>query len=497
MCCCLSFFTPLPRTGPFLVPLTGPGFYSVLDQLRGEERAAPPKSGNPRSSLIQQPFFDADWRYLKDAKNTDHDYLDHLKWIPVADGVTVNLGGDLRYRLMQSVNANNRLNGVVDNHDLYRVRTYADVWINDRFRVFAEGIYADATRRDDVLLATDANRGDVQNLFLDARVWEFGEGDNPVYVRVGRQELLYGSQRLVSPLEWVNTRRTFQGVKAFTRTEKWDFDLFVVQPVVPNAGRFDSVDNNQVFSGAWFTYRPAAGQALDLYYLNLDNTNPTARGQYGDVGGQNVNTAGARYVGAKNNWLWDAEAMVQFGSYSNQSIAARAFTALGGYHFKDCPWEPQVWVGYDYASGDPDPQNSGTRRTFNPLFPFGHNYLGFNDVVGRQNITDYNAQLAFYPEKWLTCMAQFHVLRLDSDRDALYAPNGAVLRQDRTGRAGNDVGNNLDLRCNVHVSTHSDVLFGYSRLFAGDFIRNTATGPQAGAMSKDPEQFYLQYTYRW
>jgi hypothetical protein len=33
----------------------------------------------------------------------------------------------------------------------------------------------------------------------------------PAYVRVGRQELLYGSQRLISTLDWANTRRTFQG----------------------------------------------------------------------------------------------------------------------------------------------------------------------------------------------------------------------------------------------------------------------------------------------
>ena len=48
--------------------------------------------------------------------------------------------------------------------------------------------------------------------------------------------------------------------------------MFWVQPVIPNANRFDSVDNNQNFAGAWATYRPKQGQAIDLYYLMLDNT---------------------------------------------------------------------------------------------------------------------------------------------------------------------------------------------------------------------------------
>ncbi len=35
----------------------------------------------------------------------------------------------------------------------------------------------------------------------------------PIAVRVGRQKLVYGSQRLVSPLEWVNTARVFDGAR--------------------------------------------------------------------------------------------------------------------------------------------------------------------------------------------------------------------------------------------------------------------------------------------
>ncbi len=490
--------SPLPRVGLFAIPPSGCGYYTVLEQIRGEPNPAPPKYPYPRFGLIQQPNFDVNWAYLKNPNNTEHDYADPLKWMPVCDGVTLTVGGDVRYRLMQEVNSNNRLAGQVDNYDLYRNRTYADLWVEDWLRVYGEFIYADYTRRSVPPLGTDADRGDILNLFADVRVWEFGEKNNPIYIRTGRQELLYGSQRLISPLEWVNTRRTFQGVKAFTRTEKWDFDLFVVQPVVPQAGRFDSVDNNLVFGGAWFTYRPAAGMNLDLYYLNLDNTNRTARGQFGAVGGQNVNTVGTRFVGAKNNWLWDGEAMLQFGSYANQAIVAKAFSVSGGHHFKDAMWSPQLWVGYDYASGDPDPQASGTRRTFNQLSPFGHYYFSYTDVVARQNINDVYLQGVAFPENWLTCIAQFHVLRLDSDMDALYAPSGAVLRQDRTGRAGNDVGNAIDLRANAHVTKHSDVLVGYSRLFAGGFIRNTSgTGANAGALASDPELFYLQYTYRW
>ena len=488
--------TPLPRAGYFAVPPTGPGYYTLLDEIRGNELQAPPKYPYPRVSPIFASNADINWSYLKDPNNAQHDYADFLKFMPIADGVTFTTGGEFRYRFMNEINTNGRTTGTTDAYNLFRQRIYGDLWIHDWLRVYGEFLYADTTGRKIAPAATDVDRGDILNLFADVRLFKFGEKDNPVYFRAGRQELCYGSQRLISGLDWVDTRRTFEGFKAFTRTEKWDFDVFSVGPVVPpRAGKFDSADHNQLFSGAWFTYRPQAGQNVDLYYLNLDNTNLLAAvGNGGVPGNYNVSTLGARYAGVAKNWLWDLEGMLQAGHYSNQSIVAKAFAADVGYQFSDCPWNPQFWVGYEYASGDPEPQNSGTRRTFNQMFPFGHYYFGFADLVGRQNINDYFVQNVLYPAKWLTMTTQFHVFRLDSDKDALYGPGGNVVRQDKTGRAGNNVGNELDVMSNIHVSNHSDVLVGYSYLWAGSFLKNTATSP---ALAANPSLFYAQYSYRW
>ena len=41
----------------------------------------------------------------------------------------------------------------------------------------------------------------------------------------------------------------------------------------------------------------------------------------------------------------------------------------------------------DIASGDDDPTD-GDLETFNQLFPLGHAYFGYIDVIGRQNIID-------------------------------------------------------------------------------------------------------------
>src|SRR5581483_7485081 len=127
----------------------------------------------------------------------------------------------------------------------YRLRAYGDLYITERFRIFAEFISADSPDWHLPPLVIDRNAADFLNLFVDANLIDVA--DTPVWLRVGRQELLYGSQRLISPLDWANTRRTFQGIKAFWHAAKDDLDAFVVQPVIPNYGHFDSVDNNVVF----------------------------------------------------------------------------------------------------------------------------------------------------------------------------------------------------------------------------------------------------------
>ena len=114
-------------------------------------------------------------------------------------------------------------------------------------------------------------------------------------------------------------------------------------------------------------------------------------------------------------------------------------------------------------------------------------------MIGRQNINDINAHLYLYPEKWLTLHAQYHRFFLASSRDSLYNPAGNASRRDATGNSGTDVGQELSLTANVHLTKHADILVGYSHLFGGDFLRRTA-GPNAAT---NASVFFLQTSYRW
>jgi hypothetical protein len=476
-----------PRPGMFNILPSGPGYYSLLDQIRGDCKDGPPKSGYPLFPLMSPGFFDADFRYLDDPNTPPADLSDRLKRVHLGDNWLFSTGGQFWNRYMNE--SNSRLTRQSNDYDLFRVRMYGDLWYKDVFRVYVEGIYADAFNENLAPLPIDRNRGDFQNLFIDLKVGEIG--GEPVYVRTGRQELLFGSQRLISPLDWANTRRTFEGVRAFRQSETFDIDAFWVRPVVPNPTRMDSWDDKQDFAGAWATFKPKKGTTVDLYYMYLSNTNVVTQ-----VGLPRsplaIHTFGSRYAGdVDNTFLWDFEGAMQLGEQTHKNVVAGMYSGGLGYHAK-VAWDPTFWITYDYASGTTNP-NGSTLHTFNQLFPFGHYYFGWTDLIGRQNIDDLNCALYLYPEKWLTTWLQFHWFALDQAKDALYNTSGAAYRRDPTGQAGRDVGRELDVIFNFHLTKRSDLLTSYGYLWGGNFLRNTS-GPNAAV---NASVYSLMYNYRW
>lgn len=483
------YVTPPPRPGLFVKPPTGPGYYSLLDWLTDQRRDKRPASPYPPSALSTTPAFDADFRYL-DQSGSESDFFDPIKRIHLGDNWLLSFGGSFWYRYMHDTDSRLNAAGVNNYHHLLRTRLHADLWFRDRFRLFAELLDARALGLDLPAQPIDRNHTDMLNLFADAKLGQFMNG--PAYLRVGRQELLYGSQRLISTLDWANTRRTFQGVKAFWHTPDFNIDAFWMRPMETEPHQFDHWDKGRNFTGLWGTYKAIPGQVVDLYYLNLvDNRSVTPANLFqGNVlqGDAVLHTIGTRWLGEYQGLLYELEGMYQFGKRSGLNISAFSIASGAGYQLP-LPMNPQFWLRYDFASGDKNPHD-GRSSTFNHLFPFGNYYLGYMDIVGRQNIHDFNAQLALHPQPWLTFVSQYHRFYLANKRDYLYNAGGAATLRDITGQSGSHIGDEIDFRLNLHLAQHHDVLLGYTKLFTGKFVRNQRPGIA-------PELFYVQYNFRF
>lgn len=463
---------------------------------------SPPKPGDPPKppSPWKPLFFDNDFRYLDKPGNTVHNTFDFLKRNRLLDGDLVfDFGGEFRWQAKGE--DSRRLQGEQNNYNLFRERLYVDTWYKNRLRTYWEVYWADASEQTVEPIFADNDHGDVNNAFAEFRALRVEDDDGWWSIRYGwHEELLFGNQRLVSPLDWANARRTFDLIPHLLyKAKTWNYDLFWSRPNIVLARELNQPDYNAQFFGSYLTYKGRANRLYDLYYLALLSDQENERSYNGEIGEFQVHTLGMRLQGEENNWLWEAEAAYQFGRHSvptlDRSIPRNAgmLTTGVGRRFAKSPLKPELWFYYDYASGNRNPL-ADDYSTFNQLFPLGHKYLGVADLVGRQNILAPNVNLKLYFGKRANLLLWYNNFHLASARDALYNAAGVPYRRDPTGRAGRYVGDELDVMLNILVNPNCDWQIGLAHFWAGPFVQETADTPAAAG---DGNFFYTQFTFRF
>jgi hypothetical protein len=468
---------------------------AMMAAATGAQTTAPAPTTKPTAPPAYTPVrWNEDYSYLSDpAKRAD--YADPVKYIGLgAKDFYLSVGGQIRERYEYFDN-NNFGAGPQDNNGylLSRYMLHIDMHATKHFRAFVQGRAAYEDGREGGPRPTDQDATDLQQYFADLKApLPTGNPKDGVMLRYGRQDLIYGAQRLISPLDWTNVRRTFEGGKVSTALGKHTIDAFYVRPVVMQDEEWNNVDEDSDFWGVYDTIllpgliKKEDGSRWELYGLGLNRdqgNNPLESDTY---------TIGTRFYTNPKPWDLDVELDYQFGDRDGADISAWSFAIEGGYTFANVALKPRTYLGFDIASGDQD-ATDGNYETFNQLFPLGHAYFGYIDVIGRQNIIDLHpgVELALIEnQNWakkLSLRTDYHMFWRQSDTDAVYNAGGAVLRAD----GGSDalyVGSEIDLLLNWQIDRHMNVYVGYSHFFAGDFIEET--GP-----SEDIDFVYAAFTF--
>lgn len=381
----------------------------------------------------------------------------------------------LRYHHEQGMGQNPGLTRFQDNSNdllLTRMRLYTNWKINDLVRFYAEGIYAGLTADDDYIpRPIDENYGDLENIFFDLKMTD------TTTVRLGRQELLYGAQRTVSPLDWANTRRQFEGIKVLYRNGDWAIDGFYTNFVPVTPTQFDEADYDQSFYGVYSVYSGLENAALDLYYLGFDNQTVAAP----ITSDFSLHTLGARLNGSCGDWLYELEGAPQFGRQSGLALddSAGFATAGVGKKIQQAPWDTTIWFYYDYASGN---NIGGDFNRYNQLFPLAHKYLGFIDATQRSNIESPNLLVTMKPSKKVKLLLWYYHLMANQDTDIVPSIGGTPAQS----TASKDWGDELDVVATYAISPQSQILFGWSHFWAGNKI--------VTADKSDADFFYTEWT---
>ncbi|EMI55247.1 alginate export family protein [Rhodopirellula sallentina] len=431
-------------------------------------------------------FYANDFSYLNDPYYDGPSFFgDHFKNLQTPLG-KLDLGGETRYRYHNERNHRGvGITGRDDNFWLSRTRLYADWEVCDNIRVYGEMLNAESMGEQFAPRPIEEQDADIQNLFVDLTLFDGDHGK--LTTRVGRQELVYGAQRTISPLDWANTRRTFEGIRGLYQNGDTSIDAFWTNFVPVDPDDADEANYDIQFYGAYATQKNTALGTMEAYWLGSDNS---------DIG-FSYQTVGSRVSGKTDGGiLYDFEGAYQFGEDATAfDHNAGFFTGGLGRKIETNFLSPTVWFYYDWASGEDDFDQVGRADGgYDHLYPLAHKYNGFMDLFGRRNLHDINVFSLTPLTKKVSMILWYHYFRLDQAT----TPYSVVMTPYNTATPANskDLGSEIDVLFNINLNARNNVLLGYSHFAGGDYYKETAA-PVTLDGDYDADFFYFQYTTRY
>jgi Alginate export len=389
----------------------------------------------------------------------------------------------------------------------------ADFHLGSRFRVFTQlksGIVTG--RAGGPRPVIDEDKLDFNQAWLDINLVLDQREKPKVTLRLGRQEMHFGTGRMVSAREGPNVRAGFDGARLIFNTGTWRIDGFAVKPVDTRPGFFDDPpDHTQSFWGVYATGAPRPLPFhVDLYYLGLRRK--TAIYNQGlapemrhSVGGRIWNT-GPPFM-AWHGWEYDVEAAFQFGNWGPgitlptfSPMGPPTFTPIGrgdirawtitedvGYTFNKVRLSPKIGLTTGIASGDKDPRNPDL-QTFSAPLPNGH-YFGAVQQNGPENVEGIRPNFTVYFPRRAMLIADCFFFWRQNVHDALYAIPGFPLRPGGPSTA-RYIGTQPQIELLWPLTQHITADLNFAHFLVGQFLKESPP-------SKNLNYVGLVFTYRF
>lgn len=314
--------------------------------------------------------------------------------------------------------------------------------------------------------------------YVDLRVTERFD------LRVGRQELAYGEDRLIGTLEWAQSGRAFNGVFArVTAHESVTVDGFAMLLAPPRTDEAGGRGRGEYFTGLYARARVGAG-GVDLYALGrLRDAPDGARDHRATTGGRAfVEVAGLHAM---------VEGAYQSGRARSspglaRTVAAGAFVGRLRYTLRAIFGAPYASVeGIGATGGAP---SESRERNFDQLFPTAHIHLGYVDYVAWQNVLAVRGTVGWRPggaHVWL----DVHRFRMWDRHGPWRAANGVTeIVRPNDAREHADMGTELDLSVTIPLFAQVSLAGAF-----GVFLPGRALDESLDAVRSEPSLWGFLY----
>jgi hypothetical protein len=325
-------------------------------------------------------------------------------------------------------------------------------------------------------------------------------------LRVGHMTIDIGKRRLLARSTFRQAFATFTGADwqwhgtAGNRAHAFYLAPMRIQPTAgaelrANEQELDRAARDTALYGGYYLFAPWRDRSqLELSFLTFDST----RGPGDGSGPLAIDTLAARLFRpvARSGLNYELEIGLQRGNSTASAVAGAAQLAHRAYYAHaelgfafDVPWQPNLLLQYDRASGDADPTDARNER-FNPLFGERRFDTGPTSIYGpfqRSNLATPGLRLTFNPAPRWRNMLAYRDFRLAAKRDAWV---GSGFR-DATGQAGDSLGRQLEGSfAFTAIPERLVVETGFAYVRSGPYVEQLA----GAAFRGNPRYFYAAIT---
>ncbi len=414
--------------------------------------------------------YDEDYSHLKN--DTSADWYSKLKFQPLSKDQSTYLsyGGEVRYQYFWYQNEGwGNEPQAKDGFLLTRYLGSVDFHAGKYFRTFVQ-LQSSLANGEETPSPVDQDILDLHQAFFDL---SFPAGDNKsITFRFGRQEMAYGSQRLISVREGPNNRQSFDAAKLMFHKTDFKLDAFYGDYVGAKPGIFDDASNkNTAIWGAYAVVNKVPIlQNIDFYYLGIhrekivydEGTGPETR-----------HSVGTRWWYTSPAWLYDVEGVYQFGKFKTNDISAWTASINTAYTFTSATLKPQLGLKAELISGNKN-YGGNTLNTFDPLFPKGA-YFGLASLIGPSNLTDIHPYISLALSKKLSFTTDYDLFYRMSRNDGIYAVNSMLIYSGRNAQSkdiGKQLQNELEYTLNKFLYLRTD----FTWFKAGEYLKDVGPG---------------------
>lgn len=420
---------------------------------------------------IQYLRYNDDFSFLKGDSVTKRGFQ-KLKYIPLGHEIKVSFGGEVREQLQRYDNIN--FGDVPPSFKTpstwqlwHRIMAHANIEAGLKARVFVQ---LSSTYRfinpNPLTPEIEQNELSLHQAFVDYYL------NKNWMTRIGRQEMSYGSHRLITFREGPNTRLTFDAAIFKYKSKNRKVDVFTISPVISQKGVLDDRSFKDLVIGVYVNEKIAKTLSMDYYLLHFHSK----RRQYNFLGGtENRKVAGFRLFSENPRINYEVEANYQFGKFNQLLINAYGisadlnYKALSGYSVI-------LGIAGNYLTGDKS-KNDNQLNTYNLLY--SKPQYGLTAPIGATNMITVNPYIKLNPTRKSNVYLGGNFLWRQSNQDGTYSPGAVEVRpkpENLFASSENQLGILLVLETAYVINSNLSIAVDASKFFAGTYVKQTGAG---------------------